>query len=64
MNGLDRADFGRFAVAYGPSVPAGEADELGLPSEFEEVRRPMADGSAGGIDGSISAHSPSLRSLG
>ena len=42
MRGLDRADFGRFAVGYGLSVPAGEMDEIGLPSEFEEVKRPVA----------------------
>jgi hypothetical protein len=50
MNGLDRAEFGRFAVAYGLSVPTGEADEIGLPSEFEEVQRPVVRRTVNTVD--------------
>lgn len=42
MNGLDEEDFGRFSVAYGLSVPFGEGPEIGLPSEFEDAKRPTA----------------------
>lgn len=34
MNGVRDGDYGRFAVAYGLSVPYGEGPDIGLPSEF------------------------------
>ncbi len=39
MNALGEAEFGRFAVAYGLSVPVGEGPEIGLPSEFGDAER-------------------------
>jgi hypothetical protein len=42
MSGLAAAEFGRFAVSYGLSVPYGEGPEIGLPSEFSEVERAQA----------------------
>lgn len=47
MNGLPYHDFGRFAIAYGLSVPFGEGPEVRLPSEISDaesrkVRKPAA----------------------
>ena len=37
INGLDRKDFNRFAIAYGLSIPKGEGPEINLPSYFDKV---------------------------
>lgn len=37
INGLDRKDFNRFAIAYGLSIPKGEGPEINLPSYFDTV---------------------------
>lgn len=34
MNGVDEADFSRFAIAYGLSIPSGEGPTIALPSNF------------------------------
>jgi hypothetical protein len=39
MEEMDVADFRRFAIAYGLSVPFGEGPEIGLPSQFAEPER-------------------------
>ena len=36
MNGIGAADFRRFAIAYGLSVPFGEGPDINLPSQFTE----------------------------
>jgi hypothetical protein len=50
MNGLKASGFGRFAVAYGLSVPYGEGPNIGLPSEFSEVKRRPARQSTHVVD--------------
>jgi hypothetical protein len=47
MGGFSPEAFNRFAIAYGLSIPLGEAPEIGLPSQFDELptwapKRPMA----------------------
>ena len=42
MNGLMESDYGRFAIAYGLSVPAGEGPDIGFPSEFDILEPPTA----------------------
>ncbi|MGB7086286.1 MAG: hypothetical protein WBD47_12090, partial [Phormidesmis sp.] len=37
INGLDRKDFNRFAIAYGLSIPKGEGPEINLPSYFDVI---------------------------
>ena len=37
INGLDRRDFNRFAIAYELSIPRGEGPEINLPSYFDTV---------------------------
>ncbi len=37
INGLDRKDFNRFAIAYGLSIPKGEGPEINLPSYFDTL---------------------------
>lgn len=39
MDRLEEADFRRFAIAYGLSVPYGEGPEIRLPSQFQKVKR-------------------------
>lgn len=45
MNGVRDADYGRFAVAYGLSVPYGEGPDIGLPSQFpvQDPPQPIKD---------------------
>lgn len=40
MRGLPDDEFRRFAISYGLSIPAGEAPEVGLPSQFAEAEKP------------------------
>lgn len=50
MNGLTAAEFGRFAVAYGLSVPSGEGPDIGLPSEFSYTEPPRVRQHANVVD--------------
>jgi hypothetical protein len=37
INGLDKKDFNRFAIAYGLCIPDGENPEIRLPSQFQNI---------------------------
>ena len=37
INGLDKQDFNRFAIAYGLCIPEGEGPTVQLPSQFKNV---------------------------
>lgn len=37
INGLDKKDFNRFAIAYGLCIPEGEGPTVQLPSQFKNV---------------------------
>ncbi|MEL7067426.1 MAG: hypothetical protein AAGN15_02095 [Cyanobacteria bacterium J06581_3] len=37
INGLDKKDFNRFAIAYGLCIPEGEGPSIRLPSQFDKV---------------------------
>ena len=50
MNGLSDNCFRRLAVAYGLSVPKGEGPDIGLPSQFEEVAKPVRQRPKGLVD--------------
>jgi hypothetical protein len=50
MGKVDVADFRRFAIAYGLSVPFGEGPEIGLPSQFAEAERPRVRQPRGVVD--------------
>jgi hypothetical protein len=50
MDGLNVAEFRRFAIAYGLSVPFGEGPEIGLPSQFAEPERPKVRQPKGVVD--------------
>jgi hypothetical protein len=40
MRGLPDAEFRRFAISYGLSIPFGEGPEVRLPSQFDEPEQP------------------------
>ena len=40
MRGLGDAEFRRFAISYGLSIPFGEGPEVGLPSQFAVAEKP------------------------
>ena len=50
MNGLSDNCFRRLAIAYGLSVPKGEGLDIGLPSQFEEVAKPVRQRPKGVVD--------------
>ena len=50
MRGLPVAEFRRFAVSYGLSIPFGEGPEVGLPSQFAIPEKPSQSTRAGVID--------------
>ena len=50
MNGLSDDCFRRLAIAYGLSVPKGEGPEIGLPSQFEPVTKPVRRHPKGVVD--------------
>lgn len=50
MRGLPEADFGRFAISYGLSIPFGEGPDVGLPSQFCIAAEPNIQKIPGVVD--------------
>lgn len=50
MRGLPDAEFRRFAISYGLSIPFGEAPDVGLPSRFAVAEKLKARTVPGGVD--------------